>query len=268
MTVVQTYRQPPSCIALDPQNLRYVPDRRIRTVSASRAALSVVQWIRSGVGLDTEPDEKMLFVALQTCAYRTSRRNGRTRIPEQERAAWADRWQIIRTYLVEKNFGLAYSLVNRFRARHTHEDDLLSDALYTLMQAVERFNPWKGFRFSTYAWNAIARKLMHCERRESRYRQLFPVHREPTLDRTECAPDAETELRIERMNRVLEQNLGELTDLESRIIVLRFLMPQKVRPGLREIGGIVGLSQERVRQIQNIALSKLRDALDQDPLLK
>jgi len=255
-------------LGLDPHRLCYVPDRRIRTQSAAISALRVVEWIRTGAGLEVEPDEKALFVALHTCAHRAAQQARRTHVSEVERTQWNVGWRMIRAYLAEKNLGLAYSMVGRFSAQNTDEDDLLSDALYTLMRAMERFNPWKGFRFSTYACNAIARELMRRNNRESRHRKRFLIQHEATFDRPAREPDFGTALRVERLNAILEKNLGELTELESMVLRGRFRGDRKSRFTLQEIGDAVGLSKERVRQIQNSALSKLRNAMKQDPILQ
>ena len=73
---------------------------------------------------------------------------------------------------------------------------------------------------------------------------------------------------MERLHRVLDRNLGELTDLESRILSKRFPADRAPRLTFQQIGDTVGLSKERVRQIQNIALSKLREVLAEDPVLQ
>jgi RNA polymerase primary sigma factor len=256
----------PSRTRPDPKNLRYVPDRRIRTQSASSNAERIAEWIRTGGGRDTKPDEHALFAALQTCAYRAARRAGRRPISERERSAWAGKWKVMREYLVQKNLGLAYAMVSRFHPLYAHEDDLVSEALSTLAKSVECFNPWKGFRFSTYACNAIFRSLVRCDQRERKYRRVFPVQHDVELDLPVPPPDPRPAANAERLNRALKRNTGNLTDLESNILGRRFPLERKPGLTLEEIGNLVGLSKERVRQIEKLALSKLRAALNEDPL--
>ena len=50
-------------------------------------------------------------------------------------------------------------MTHRFNFVGGDSDDLLSDAMFALARAVERFSPWMGHRFSTYAGTAIARAL-------------------------------------------------------------------------------------------------------------
>jgi RNA polymerase primary sigma factor len=159
-------------------------------------------------------------------------------------------------------------MIARFGSRNVDEDDMLSDALFALARAVDRFNPWRGYRFSTYACNVIARALMRRGKQESSYRKRFPVQHDVSFERPDRAPDDQTDLYVERLHRALEQNLGELTELESRILSQRFPAQREDRLTFQEIGDAIGLSKERVRQIQNIALGKLRGALDEDPALQ
>lgn len=266
LTKQADYPQSPGMLA--PRQLWYAPDRRLRGKSASAEALSIVKRIRAGRNGDRGPNEEALFVALHTCAYRAARRNGKTPIPEAERVKWANRWQIIRGHLVGKNLGLAYSTVGRFGSQHVDSDDLLSDALYALTRAVDRFNPWRGFRFSTYACNAIMRSLMRRIRQERKYRQLFHMQYNVVPDLAERLPDFQAEVYVERLKRVLDRNLGNLSSLESRILTERFQAGPTSQPSLQEVGNTVGLSKERVRQLQKGAIHKLREALNEDPVLQ
>jgi RNA polymerase sigma factor (sigma-70 family) len=243
-----------------------VPVRTIRTQAAQKKAVAVVNWIQSGQGLKHKPEEQALFEALHTCAYvvnRTCPRAG----PSQ-RACWVHRWNTIREYIVERNLGLVYSTIRRFRNNKVDEDDLLSDAMLALSRAIDRYDPWKGFRFSTYACNVILRAIMRRRRIESRYRQVFPVQYEAPCEWPEKDDLFQQELYVERLKKVMARNLGSLTERESEILTQRFSNGQKPPPSFQQIADTVGLSKERVRQIQNSALHKLRRALNNDPVLK
>jgi RNA polymerase sigma factor (sigma-70 family) len=245
--------------------LWYVPDRRITTKQAGEQAIRVGTWITTGSGLEEQPDEEMLFIAMHTCAYRAGRHN---RGDDAQRSEWAKRWETIREHIVERNLGLVYSMIGRFSTRRTDEDDLLSDAMLALTRAADRFNPWRGYRFSTYACNVIARALMRRGKRESNYRRLFPVQHDASFERAEGTPDTQAELYVERLRWVLDKNLGDLTEIESHILAQRFPASREPKLTFQEIGNAVGLSKERVRQIQNVALDKLREVLTGDPVLQ
>ena len=80
--------------------------------------------------------------------------------------------------------------------------------------------------------------------------------------------DPQADLYVERLTKALDRNLGELTNLEARILDKRFPAKRCDRQTSEKTGESVGLSKERVRQIQNIALNKLRNVLKADPLLQ
>lgn len=258
----------PTLRTINPRELWYAPDRRIRTRAAAETARSVVEHITTGRALSEPLDEHALFAALHCCAFRAARPDRGRRVPAAERRQWARRWLVIREYIVEQNLGLVYSMISRFNSRHLDDDDLLSDGMFALSRAVDRFNPWRGFRFSTYACNVVARSLMRRGKQTSNYRRLFPVQHDVELEQPSRPPDIQSELYLERLNRALDQNLGNLTRLESEILNQRFLAEDKPKLTFREIGDAIGLSKERVRQIQNVALEKLREVLDQDPVLQ
>jgi RNA polymerase primary sigma factor len=227
--------------------------------------MALADFIRSRSGPADKPSDQQLFVALHTCAYFA---NKTMRDQSNEHPSWANRWSVIREHIVEQNLGLAYSMMSRFNTRLIDEDDLLSDAMLGLTRAVDRFNPWRGYRFSTYACNVIVRALMRRGKRERNRRRLFPVQYEVSLERPESLPDSERELYVERLSQVLQDNAGQLTDLETRVLTQRFSGERRDRLTFQEIGNTVGLSKERVRQIQNIAIRKLRRALAADPVLQ
>lgn len=250
------------------QPLWYVSDRRIRTAAAARRAEEIAHWVVTRQGLEGEPDEHQLFVALHTCAYLASGQAQRGGLDECAQALWFERWEQIRSYLVEENLGLAYSMIKRFGLRDLDLDDLRSEALWTLMRAVDRFNPWFNFKFSTYACNAIRRSLATHWKKVGRYRRLFPVQHNDEFDEPEVEEEESDDIYVERLQHALESNSGELTLLESKILAHRFPFHTEPRLTLREVGDVVGLSNERVRQLQNRALGKLRAVLTADPALQ
>jgi RNA polymerase primary sigma factor len=232
-------------------------------------AARIVAWVVSGAPLDEEPDEEKLFCTLHACAYYAARRPRSKKITAKERMMWATRWEAVREYIVQINLGLVYSMIGRFStAKLLDEDDLLSDAMLALTRAVDRFNPWRGYRFSTYACNVIARTLMRRGKRESNYRRLFPVQHDVSFERPSALPDHHTELYVERLQQALDKNLGDLTEVETHILAQRFPSERTAKLTFQEIGETIGLSKERVRQIQNIALGKLREVLQEDPVLQ
>ena len=262
-TTLTTNRKP----KLD-EAMWFVPHRRLASERAITEAKDIAAWIGSSRDERHEPSETDLFIAMHTCAYQATGGSGMKRVTPATRCAWVDRWRIIREYIVEANIGLVYSTLGRFRKLNVDDDQLTSDAFYALAKAVRRFNPWRGYRFSTYACNAIYRICARRCKRDIDHRQRFSVQLDTTYERPVREAKSETPFRIERLRRLLDRNSGGLSELEQRILSKRFPLDDEGRLTFREIGRCVGLSKERVRQIQNEALTKLRDVLLTDPVLQ
>lgn len=78
------------------------------------------------------------------------------------------------------------------------------------------------------------------------------------------SPDPDPEQRTEyvRMHAILERHLGDLPTREQRILCCYFGLRQETQKTLEEIGRTVGLTRERVRQLRDKALQRLRNRLD------
>lgn len=248
-----------------PQAPWYVADERITSRAAAREAEQIARRALTRYGRSDKPDEQALFTAFHTCAFQTGRHLEQA---TGQADVWLQRWHAIREYIVERNLGLVHVCMRRFRFQSVDEDDVLSEAMCALGRAIDRFNPWRGFRFSTYACNVIVRALMRRGKTESRRRQVFPVQHDQSYEKAAELPDEDKELRLDRLRVALDRNLGRLTDLEVTVLSHRFCEDRNSELTYQEIGQMVGLSKERVRQIQNTALGKLRTALEEDPVLR
>ena len=256
---------------LNIRRIPHLPTSRLRAKTAAGAAIRFAECIANGTVAEMDLDEYALFTALHVCAYWATIRAEPLSVElvrGGSREEWAGRWKLIRDYLVERNLGLIYSIGSRFRSRDVEWDDVRGEAFYAMVRAVEGFNPWFGFRFSTYACNAIRRALIHLGRKATQHRIRFPVGHDPAFEQPlEADTDSDSDLYLDRLNRVLDQNLAELTDREAMILDRRFPRDGGEALTLGEVGEVIGLSKERVRQIQKRALSKLREVLDGDPVL-
>jgi RNA polymerase primary sigma factor len=245
-----------------------IPERKLRTESMVAAAVATADQVSKATADQVGTlDEESLFTALKTCAYHAEGHACAGSASLDEAEAWQERWKVVRDYIVEQNLGLAYSIVGRFRAKDVDWDELRSEAFLALVRAVEGFNPWRGFRFSTYACNAIMRSLVHLAKKANKYRLRFPVEHDASFERPE-REDVRSDLYADRLSRALDLNLGELSDQETMVLSWRFPMGGGVGRTLGEVGDAMGLSKERVRQIQKSALEKLRQVLEADPALQ
>jgi len=239
----------------------FADDPRVQTRSAADRARRVADRIGHREP-GPKPNEQELFTALHTCAYRSARSGGTGR-----GRVWTRRWEALREYIVQENLGLVYAMVSRFHVRETDRDELVSEGMFALTRAVDRYNPFRGFRFSTYACNVIARAMMRRGKVQSRYRKVFVIQSDDTFDQSKSSK-RNADLYAERLRQAMDHNLGQLTKLESHVLAKRFPLSAKNPDTFREIGEAIGLSKERVRQIQNTALTKLRRVLKNDPVLQ
>lgn len=262
---------------LDTKPLWYVKDERITTPAAWKQARAIACWIRHHRACgdsaqqfaDESPTEIQLFLAMHTCAYRAEKCDLKKTHTRAKRQEWKFRWKLIRDYIVEQNMGLVYSMISRYQ-QGPAVDNVISDAHLALVNAVNRFNPSKGYKFSTYACSSIAHAIIYQGKLEQRYRSWFPVQHDETHDQPDRTEDTASALYIERLERALKGNLAGLSDVEVKVLKHRFPRDKDAIPHmtLRELGTAMGVSKERVRQIQNRALGKLRDVLLNDPVLQ
>ena len=125
---------------------------------------------------------------------------------------------------------------------------------------MDHFDFARGYKFSTYATWAIRNHFAGIVREQARRRERFVTGLvEPFLSAIDDRDaEAERERSQEWRREAVAGLLGRLDDRERRIIIGRYGLDGERGRSLRELGAELGLTKERVRQLEVRAHHKLR----------
>lgn len=237
----------------------------------------------------------------------------------EELEEMVERGAASKEYFVNCNLRLVVWWSSKYRNRGLSQEDIIQEGNMGLIRAVEKFDPAKGNRFSTYASTWIRKHIMRAIQNQARTVRL-PIHissfisklkkveleleiklgREPKVEEIAEELDITPEKVVEYQNyyadtvsldtpvgnedalslsdlisnpntsnpfeeiarteytKELNRVLRQLNPREYQVITLRFGINDGNARTLEEIGRIIGLTRERVRQIETKALRKLR----------
>lgn len=208
---------------------------------------------------------QMHFFKLRAKAFEAKLRRSSPAVADLEVwQYWRTQANRVRNAIVQANLRLVVSIAKTMVDASTSLDELISEGNVPLLRAVEIFDYTRGLRFSTYATWAIRHSLYRLTPRNRLQRKRFVTGLESaefqsTVTKTGMGLPIETSSA-----QSIQRLLTRLDERERIIVERRFGLGKSPRAfKFREIAGELRISTERVRQLLQRALDRLRQLAQQ-----
>jgi RNA polymerase primary sigma factor/RNA polymerase sigma factor len=227
------------------------------------------------VALLTREQEMHLFRKMNYLKYKASELRKELELSQPKRGLMD---QIERLYeelvgvkneIVSANLRLVVSIAKRHVGPVENFFELVSDGNMSLIRAAEKFDYARGNKFSTYASWAIMKNFARTIPDEHRHRDRYRTSDTDMFSDAEDVRSDEYEQESAQNQRQtqVERILERLEPREQQIIISRFGLHRGHEPlTLKEVGAELGVTKERIRQIEARALNKLRKAAHEEKI--
>ena len=166
----------------------------------------------------------------------------------------------VKNQIIRANLRLVVSIAKKRVGPNNNFFELVSDGNMSLIRAVEKFDFSRGFKFSTYASWAIMKNFARTIPEEKTRRDRFVTGHEEMFESAadHRTDEHESESDHKRNQETVQGMLGRLNDRERQILVSRYGLNGESEQTLEQLGKVLGITKERVRQIESRAQEKLR----------
>jgi RNA polymerase primary sigma factor len=169
----------------------------------------------------------------------------------------------VKNRIIRANLRLVVSIAKKHLAGPMGLFELVSDGNVSLMRAVEKFDYSRGHRFSTYASWAIMRNFARTVPRERHQLDRFATGREEALDVAGLRAYDPAKTSLAELRESIDVVMERLSATERGILIEHYGLNEAGQTRtLDQLGKSLGMSKERVRQIELKALRKLRGILN------
>ncbi|HEY4232628.1 MAG TPA: sigma-70 family RNA polymerase sigma factor [Lacipirellulaceae bacterium] len=223
----------------------------------------------------TREQEQHVFRKYNFLKYKASKLRSELD-PAQPRSALMDEIESLYQQAIETKNEIARAnlrLVVSIAKRHVTPDqnffELVSDGNVSLLRAIEKFDFARGNKFSTYGSWAIMKNFARTIPGEFKHRDRFRTSQDELFAATaEHRGDPLFEEGAQNTREAqVERILRRLDEREQKIIIGRFGLERGHEPQtLKEVGASLGVTKERIRQIEARALNKLRMAAQEEKI--
>ena len=168
----------------------------------------------------------------------------------------------VRNRIARCNLRLVVSIARKFADLNVSFDEFVSEGNVALLHAVAKFDYGRGFRFSTYATHAIRRAYYRMVQQRKRRNTRMVLGTGEIIG--EASRETEqvhlTAGQYADYQQLMSRAMDTLDERERLILTARFGLEElDSNQTLQSVAGRLGICKERVRQLQNRAIGKLRD---------